>query len=155
MALSEWDRRQIEDVRQGRSKTLDLCHSELKLIPHRIYDLSHLERLDLRWNQIRVVPERIRELPDLRDLNLAWNPIEEVPDVPGLGLSWSAYIKCRESLSPENVVGIDVDIEGLPEPSRLCREIASLPNLRHLYVGLAATSGGTGIPKPTTWRTSR
>ena len=148
MPLLPRDEAQIEEVRQGRRKTLDLIYRGLTEIPGEIYELSHLEELDLRWNDIRLVPERIRELPNLRDLNLAWNPIEEVPDIPGLGLDWSAYTKYRESLSRENVVGIDVNIEELPEPARLFPEIASLPSLRHLRVGLATISGDTRIPEP-------
>jgi Leucine-rich repeat (LRR) protein len=149
MALSPADKVQIEDVRQRRSKTVVLSDRDLRRIPDEIYELSHLEELDLWGNQIGVVSERIRELPNLKRLDLTRNPIQKVPDIPGLVLDWSAYLRCRESLSPKNVMGIDVDIERLPEPTRLLPEIISLPDLRHLEVGPAEFHSDTPIPEPT------
>ncbi|MGC9972542.1 MAG: COR domain-containing protein [Bryobacteraceae bacterium] len=149
MALSPADEVQIEDIRQRRSKTLVLSDRDLKRIPDEIYELAHLEELDLWGNHIGVVPERIRELPNLKRLDLTGIPIRKVPDIPGLVLDWSAYLRCRESLSRENVMGIDVNTEELPEPTRLLPEIVSLPNFRHLEVGLAEIRSDTPIPEPT------
>ena len=155
--LKERARAEIERVRREGGNLLTLYGEGLGEIPDEVFGLSQLEELELRDNQIRVVSDRIRELPNLKRLSLRGNPIKRVPDVPGLVLDWTTYLRCKERLSRENILGMSVitggeqnTIEEVPEPSRLT-ELTKLPNLRELSVGLdwIASQVPLGIPEPT------
>src|SRR5581483_6717725 len=135
-------RKIIERARREQSKTLRFSSfelgAELEKIPDEIFDLHHLETLSLFNHNIREVPERIRELANLKQLNLIGNPIKKVPDIPGLALDWAAYLRCRKTLSRQNVTGISIDIDNkssLAIESQLRRELALLPNLHNLSLG--------------------
>jgi Leucine-rich repeat (LRR) protein len=158
-SIQKEDQDIIGRARREQSKTLDLSSyklgGELEEIPNEVFDLPQLEELNLYNNNIREVPERIRDLANLKRLSLVRNPIEKVPDIPGLGLDWASYLRCRKTLSKQNVeeVWIWIDEKQAPrrkrvrEPQLRC-ELALLPRLRALGVGLLSISGEK-IPKPT------
>lgn len=151
----------IERERQEQSKVLDLSSirlgGKLEAIPDEVFDLHQLEGLFLRENNIREVPEKLRNLSNIKRLSLFGNPIERVPDVPGLGLDWAGYLRCRKGLSRENVeqIWIRIDEEGTlgikqgrePHP-RLLSELALLPRLHSLTVAPPSVGIDTRIAKP-------
>ncbi len=110
--LPEEIRQAIEEVRAGRSTSLDLGDTSLTEIPDEIFALSALERLSLSGSGIRVVPDRIKTLPNLKILHLDYTPVERVPDVPGLGMEWETFLRCKETLSPSNIRHLLVDMGG-------------------------------------------
>jgi len=105
----------IELARREQSKELNLSSYELNggldKVPDEVFDLSQLESLNLFGNNIRGVPERIHDLANLKDLCVINNPIEKVPDIPGLSLDWAGYLRCRKTLSSQNVVEIWVEVD--------------------------------------------
>src|SRR5260370_25789489 len=109
--ISERVHLQIERARLAKSLELSLSHPDLREIPDEVFELAHLEVLTLRNTGIRVVPERIRELRKLKRLDLTANPVEQVPDIPGLVLGWNSYLRCRPTLSLQNISGIWVTPE--------------------------------------------
>lgn len=139
-------RKIIAQAKSEKRKELDLSgHTTgeiLEEIPDEVFELSHLEKLGLFGQRIREVPERIRDLTNLKHLSLIRNPVEKVPDIPGLELDWVGYLRCRKTLSKQNVgvLWIDIDTEGAlrreqgKEPQFLS-EITLLTNLRTLNVG--------------------
>lgn len=145
----------IEHARREQSKELNLSYVfSLDEIPDEVFSLHNLETLNLYRNNIREVPERIRELTNLKHLNLSENPIEKLPDIPGLSLNWESYLRCRKTLSRENVEGILVEveersskIESLNGP-RLGDELALLPCLRSLSVNSFTTYGSEILKLP-------
>ncbi len=141
---------QIEEVRRGRSTTLDLRRLGLREIPEEVFGLVQLKELFLRANHITRVPGRIRELPNLQVLDLTRNPIQELPDIPGLSLDWNTYLRCCQSVSAENVHGILVDPTEASEPARLLTGITALPGLRYLRVGAdyVQVQTASGWPTP-------
>lgn len=127
----------IDRAKKERGKELDLAvynfQEQLQQIPDEVFELLELETLDLSWNYIREVPEQIRLLPNLKHLILTGNPIEKVPDIPGLELDWNSYLRCRETLSTHNVVGISIDMELEDDPDHeLIREPQYRADLRLL-----------------------
>jgi len=150
----------IECARREQSKRLDLSghilFGELDKIPDAVFDLPQLENLNLSRNNIREVPERIRDLANLKSLSVVGNPIEKVPDIPGLAMDWAGYLRCRKTLSSQNVEEICIDIDEKQSSSlkgarevQLRHELALLPRLRSLYVGSHFIPNNTQIPKPT------
>ncbi len=147
----------IERARRDQSKELSLSYmypDRLDNIPDEVFDLTHIETLDLFGNNIREVPERIRELINLRHLDIRQNPIEKLPDIPGVSLDWTSYLRCRKTLSRQNVQGIWIDIDEeqfskteQSEGSELSQELALLPNLRTLILFLSI-SRDSKIPHP-------
>jgi internalin A len=163
MAPPDWSERfygQIERARKEGSKSLELVSDsvgpQLGDIPDEVFSLRQLEELILWGNQIREVPERVRELVNLKRLQLQWNPIQKVPDIPGLGLDWSAYLRCRDHISRQHVeeiwIGIDAEGELIPKAtanSFLWRELSHLPNLRRLDIGMPSSSAEMISLRPT------
>src|SRR5712691_7833203 len=160
-AIQDRVREIIERARREQSKYLDLSSyalsgSKLDKIPDEVFDLPQLETLSLLENNIREVPERIRDLANLKSLYVVRNPIEKVPDIPGLALDWAGYLRCRKTLSSQNVeeIWIEIDekqssrLKGAREV-QLRRELALLPRLRRLHVSLLFISSDAKIPKPT------
>jgi len=150
----------IERTRREQSKTLHFSSAELggrlEEIPNEVFNLTQLETLDLFGHNIREVSERVRNLPNLKRLSLIRNPIENVPDIPGLALDWASYLRCRKTLSRQNVSEIWIDIDEKQSLKRkrasepqLRRELALLPSLRMLHIGSFGISDDTEIPKPT------
>jgi internalin A len=149
----------IERARREGAKELDLSRyvlgQPLLEIPAEIFDLTQLESLDLSSNDIREVPERIKNLAHLKRLRVLRNPIEKLPDIPGLGLHWDTYLQHRESLSSRHIVELWIEVD-LAQPRyrksaggwQHLHELAHMPNLRWLYVGLSGMSGSTKIPEP-------
>ena len=128
---------QIEEARRANNRELALFDRDLDEIPDQIFELQQLEVLKLLGTRVRVVPERIRELRKLKRLDLTGCPIERVPDIHGLILDWEAYLRCRPSLSAENVSGIRVIVEterGGADVSELVSDLKKMPALRELTI---------------------
>ncbi len=147
----------IEKTRLEGSTTLSLNACGLSEIPSEVFELTQLRTLNLYSNSVRVVPERIRELPNLRRLILKHNPVESLPNVPVLDLDWTTFLRCREGLSLENIMGIGItigdsqaEVVEIPQSSELVTQLLKLPNLRYLSVGLTSITHTLplGIPKP-------
>ena len=146
-ASTDYAGQQIENVRAGRSKRIEL-HEQLDWIPPEIFGLTHLEELDLRVvlgeGNIRAIPEQVCGLRNLKVLDLSDHPIEKVPDIPGLILNWESYLRCRQDLSAANVLGLDIRTEvrqrqeqPLSQASELIPTLVALPSLRRLRIGLS------------------
>jgi Leucine-rich repeat (LRR) protein len=149
----------IQRARDEQSKSLDLSsrnvRGELDTIPDEVFEILQLEDLNLMNQNIRRVPERIRNLPALKSLFLVGNPIESVPDIRGLALDWAGYLRCRQTLSKQNVeaICIEINAEGSEihkseSEVRLLRELVNLPRLSKLRISLSSISNGTMLPKP-------
>jgi tetratricopeptide (TPR) repeat protein len=70
----------IDNVKTGKSKSIQLNRVGLNKIPNEIFDLSNLERLELFGNNISEIPIEITQLNSLKYLYLSVNPISEIPD---------------------------------------------------------------------------
>lgn len=69
--------RRIEENKESKAKTLDLCNLELRFMPVGISRLPHLEILLLRANQISLI-EGLEELQKLTQLDLSWNQVSTI-----------------------------------------------------------------------------
>lgn len=128
MALSRELLDKIQAVREGRWSAIRVFNEHLSKFPNEIRGLEGLESLSFLECDIRVVPDWIREFPSLEVLDLRGNPVEQVPDVSGLMLDWSSYSRLQESISPQNVIGIQVDkqVEELPPGIRRLSNLQEL-----------------------------
>lgn len=148
----------IENARLKHKKELDLSgyvlDGKLTSVPDEVFELPQLEYLSLDNNSIVEVPERIRNLVNLKTLCLYRNPIARVPDIPGLGLDWPSYVRCRKDLSRENVAHMWIEIDeqsSIQTPAggpQLTHELTLLSRLRSIHVGLPSVSRGIKVPRP-------
>lgn len=150
----------IEGARREQAKELNLSSHRLldtlEVIPDEVFSLSHLESLSLDDNKIREVPERIRDLTNLRRLSLIGNPLKKVPDIPGLRLDWASYLRCRKTLSRENIEGILIEVDITSSrtkkwvaEARFRNELTQLPHLLELSISLYDSRSFGDITKPT------
>jgi hypothetical protein len=105
---SEHIRALIAEAASTRPTEFSLAQQGLTEVPNEIREFEFLETLNLSHNAIRQIPGWLQELPRLKYLNLVRNPLESVPDIPGLKLDWEAYRRFSESLSPWNILGLDI-----------------------------------------------
>jgi leucine-rich repeat protein SHOC2 len=149
----------IEQARSQGSKELNLStyllRGELQELPDEVFGLVQLERLFLSGNNLRRVPERIRELTNLKHLDLSDNPLEEVPDIAGLELDWDSYLRCKGTLSTQNVEGINIKVnvgKGLPSEAakgvKFWNELILLPRLSRLNILATTDNFGETVEPP-------
>jgi internalin A len=133
---SEGVREKIDAARRDGQNTLNFSSGDLNEIPEEVFELLQLEQLNLWGNRVRTIPERLRKLPNLRRIDVRSNPVEAVPNMPGLILDWDAYLRCEQSLSKENVMGIRVktrdDAQTVERSSDLLTYLRDFSNLRIL-----------------------
>ena len=111
--LSPEIRRQIDEVRTGRSTTLRLGLSIETELPEEIRELTALRSLHLRDTRIERLPSWLEELPNLEDIDIRQAKLLALPSLPNIRWSLNAnqILSAGSQLDPSKVSAIWIDTD--------------------------------------------
>src|SRR5689334_16546720 len=149
--------RQIDDIRAGRTSSLNLSTFEiddnLSEIPDEIRELEGLRVLVVGENEINRLPSWLGDLPHLEQIDASDNPIMTLPYLPDIrwGINAETIERHGDKLDPAKIYAISIQNTTTMQATQNVFDLGRSGVLRLSNLSI----GRTGIPRAESYESAK